>query len=454
MAYALDRLGWLQFQQLCSRLLELDAGLSPDAWGGAADRVRTARSEGPLGPPLLGVELPGPVLVHCAWSRASMDPAVMQTQRLAIERPEELVELGSYLLLSDGELEQPMREPARAGAIRVWIMGARELSGRIDAQPRLRLEIPTLLGLRELAPLLDGEAARGSTLDLASARALAQVFAPTRAHGRAVAVLESHHFAVLTGPPEMGKTAAARIIALALMTDGWQAHECTSPDDVWRGYDPGAAQVFIADDAFGSTEYRPETAERWARSMERLLRTLDERHWLIWTSRPAPLHAALARLHRERGAERFPSPARVLIDAGELDGREKALILLRHAKALALPREVRARLRLHGPAIVAEPHFTPERIRRLVLSLSQGEQDVLGAAQTQLQTPTEAMARSLAALAPEHRDLLVAMLDTRPGPVPDRELAAALRRHCDGPLRKRPTELVDRLTDHFLRVMA
>jgi hypothetical protein len=31
------------------------------------------------------------------------------------------------------------------------------------------------------------------------------------------------------------------------------------------------------------------------------------------------LHAALGRLHRERGAERFPTPARVLVDAGDLD---------------------------------------------------------------------------------------------------------------------------------------
>ena len=55
-------------------------------------------------------------------------------------------------------------------------------------------------------------------------------------------------------------------------------------------------------------------------------------------------------------------------------------------------------------------------------------------------------------LAREHRDLLVALLDTPPGPVPERELVAALRRHHDGSLSHQPAELVDRLTDHFLRV--
>ena len=214
------------------------------------------------------------------------------------------------------------------------------------------------------------------------------------------------------------------------------------------------AQVFIADDAFGSTEYRADAAERWARAMERLLRSLDERHWLIWTSRPAPLRAALRRLHRERGAERFPAPARVLVDAGDLDVVEKTLILFRHAKAAPLPSKVRSWVRHAGPDIVANQHFTPERIHRLIARLSRGETDVMLAVQAELTRATEAMAACSETLAPEHRDLLVALLDTPPGPVAERELVAAIRRHHEGLLSRPPAELVDRLTDHFLRVLA
>src|ERR1700722_2617605 len=134
----------------------------------------------------------------------------------------------------------------------------------------------------------------------------------------------------------MGKTAIARMIALAQLTSGWEAHECTRPDDVWRVFDAGRPQVFVADDAFGSTEYRPDAAERWAREMERILRVLDERHWLIWTSRPAPLRAGLDRMHRHRGAEHFPAPGAVLVDASRLSAEEKVLILFRHAKAIGL----------------------------------------------------------------------------------------------------------------------
>jgi hypothetical protein len=64
------------------------------------------------------------------------------------------------------------------------------------------------------------------------------------------------------------------------------------------------------------------------------------------------------------------------------------------------------------------------------------------------------MATSFGALGDEHRDVLVALLDTPPGPVAERELVAALRRHHDGSLSRPPLHLVDRLADHFLRVSA
>ena len=65
--YSLDRLGWLQFEQLCTRLLELEGSVPGAAWAGASDRCRAALIGAPLGPPLLTCAMPGPVLVHCAW---------------------------------------------------------------------------------------------------------------------------------------------------------------------------------------------------------------------------------------------------------------------------------------------------------------------------------------------------------------------------------------------------
>jgi hypothetical protein len=450
-SYALDRLGWLQFQQLCTHVLELDADVAPGAWEGDADQCRFVVVDAGLGPPLLRTPMRDRVLVQCAWLRAGgVAPVVMALETLVSKHPEELRGLRSYVLMANGDAGHAHGEVT---GLTVEVIDTPVLSARIDACPELRLAMPSLLGVRELDPLIPAAVATASTVDRAEAERLAAVFVPTRAYARAVGILAEHRFAVLTGPPEMGKTAIARMVALAKMTDGWEAHECTSPDDLEAAFDPQARQVFIADDAFGSTEYRPDSAERWARAMERLLGALDDRHWLIWTSRPAPLHAALHRLHQERGAERFPAPARVLVDASILDIEEKVLILFRHAKAAELPEWTRSSLLALGPRIVGTPTFTPERIRRLVQRLHRGEADVSRAAETELTTPTEAMATSFGALGDEHRDLLVALLDTPPGPVPERELVSALRRH-HGSLSRPPVDLVDRLADHFLRVSA
>jgi hypothetical protein len=78
--------------------------------------------------------------------------------------------------------------------------------------------------------------------------------------------------------------------------------------------------------------------------------------------------------------------------------------------------------------------------------------EIVGLMRRELNDPTEAMTASFGALDVEHQDLLIAMLDSPPGPVPERELVDALRRHHDGALPKPPAELLDRLRDHFLRV--
>ena len=331
------------------------------------------------------------------------------------------------------------------------VYGEPELLDAIRRLPELRLKMPSLLSLDAVSP--DAAALERSTFDLAATRELSDVFVPTPAWHHAVSVLRAHNFLVLTGPPEMGKTAIARMLGLAQLTNGWEVHECIRPEQVEDRFAREHPQLFIADDAFGSTEYRPDAAEHWATNLDRILRATDDRHWLVWTSRPAPLRAGLRRLHRERGGERFPDPAAVQVDAAALGPEEKTLILFRHACAANLPTEQRALIRNHGSTIVEHPHFTPERIRRFV-ARGVHEDDFEAAIEAELREPTTAMASSLAALDHEHRELLLAMLDSPPGPVTERDLAHSLRRHATSGLPKAPADLVDRLTDHFLKVIA
>lgn len=462
--YRLDDLGWLQFERLCTLVLEADGGLRDVGWLGRADRGRMAHVDRPISLPDVP-RLAGPVTVIVAWS-PGREAASARVDNLVARITGRAAELGSWC--EDDVLVLTNLDAVSAGAAlradpfiagrTVRVVGADELGAALDRHAGLRLAMPSVLGLRDLAPLI-GETTRArSSLDVDRARALAAVFWPTQAYNRARRVLARHRFVVLTGPPEMGKTAIAQMLALAQLTDGWEAHECSTPDQLWQVYEPGQRQVFIADDAFGSTEYRPDSAERWASALGRLLAILDDRHWLIWTSRPAPLKAGLRRVQRERGSERFPAPGEVLVDAGELDLGERTLILFRHAKARLVSRSARELVRSLALSIVEHPHFTPERIRRFVADRIEGVLELPAQAplhmvvERELRSPSEAMRVSFRALEREHRELLIALLDAPAGLIDERELAATIRRHHAGGLSRAPHELIDRLTDHFLRV--
>ena len=464
--YRLDDLGWLQFDRLCSLVLEAEAGLGDLTWHGRSDGARVARVQGGVVLPDRGIRLRGPVTVVALWVRNGRGPG-LRVAELSRRAAGLLAEAGVWLedslliltnLAGDGVLEALRREWC-AGGRRLVVVGGGEIAESLDRRPELRAAMPSVLGLRDLHSLIDSEVLARSSLDVARAQELARVFWPTGAYERARVVLGRHRFVVLTGPPEMGKTAIAQMLALAQLTSGWEAHECNDPEQLWRVFDDRRRQLFVADDAFGSTEYRPDAAERWARGLGRLLGMLDAQHWLIWTSRPAPLKAGLRRVQRERGSERFPAPGEVLVDASELDLAEKTLILFRHAKNRGVGGSARQLVRSAGLSIVEHPHFTPERIRRLVSDRleqlqrlsGKGRVGVLRLVERELASPTDGMRTSFRALDREHRELLISLLDGPAGLIDERELAQTVRRHHAGGLSRPPGELIDRLTDHFLR---
>jgi hypothetical protein len=455
--YRFDELGSVQFDLLCRELLDLEAAFTSNEWRELPAGCSVVAAEG-VAVPASGEWLTGPTLVVVAWLRHASSRRTLDELRGLVDQAYEdwrRTRARSLLLLTNAATDDRLWRDGQARYV-----GPHELTRIVAGSPALRLRIPSLLGICELDELVTPELRARSSGDLRAAADLARVFVATRPYARALEALRRHRFTVLTGPPEMGKTAIARMVGLALLSAGWELHECLRPDELWRRYAPDRKQVFVADDAFGSTEYRPEAAERWALELDRALRTMDESHWLVWTSRPAPLKAALRRLHREHGIERFPAPAEVQVDAAELDVGEKALILFRHAKAAALSASAGGLVRTQGWRIVSHEHFTPERIRRFVgerlLELARGapeSSEVERVVAEEMRRPTAAMAASFRALAAEHRAVLVALLDASPGAVAERELVAAVRRHSHESFTRAPSELVDRLTDHFVRLV-
>ena len=187
-------------------------------------------------------------------------------------------------------------------------------------------------------------------------------------------------------------------------------------------HNPERLQIFIADDAFGSTEYDPTRSNLWAINLAKILRKLDRKHWLIWTARKHILEIALQKMRLQGRAENFPDPGAILVDAGNLTKTEKALILYRHAKAAGLEEDARKLIKGYAEVIVLDRHFTPERIRRFVsTSLSTiineykagtlKKEALSNIIKKEIKEPTKALKQAFDCLPKEHKRLMISRLD-------------------------------------------
>lgn len=481
--YRLDDLGWYQFEWLVQSLLKAEIGLAVQSWGGRSDLGRDAYYAGPLNFPLKHQTSEGPFLFQAKFvesanaAGSSPDNILLNAVRKEATQLKTRSEDATwekprhYILLTNAPISGNLRDQiqnalqkAIAGA-EVHPLGGADLCDLLDRHVTLRRSFPQLLSLRDLDTLLQ-DAVSKDTLErsrsaVECARDIVSVFVPTSAYNRAWMILRKHHFAMLEGPPEMGKTAIAWTIALAQLSQGWQAVVCDEPGDLFRCYSSNSRQVFVADDAFGRTEYDPSRGGKWEGQLDRVFRLHDRRHWLIWTSRKHILERARKAMDLQGKASNFPNPGAVLVDASELSTEEKALILYRHARAAGLEEKAKELVRKHARLVVSDNHFTPERIRRfvserlpaLVSEMASGQLDPYRVSieiRDAIRNPTDRMKKSFRALPPPHKWLLISLLEVGYWPSPT-DLRGLYEAHCPAEARKPYAEVFDELTESFVK---
>jgi hypothetical protein len=196
----------------------------------------------------------------------------------------------------------------------------------------------------------------------------------------------------------------------------------TGSSDVFDLYDSSAKQVFLADDAFGRTEFRVDRGAQWEEDLAKVLQRVNGDHWLIWTSRKHILERALHEMDLQGKAAGYPSPAEVLVQADKLTLREKALILYRHAANERLDPVAKQIIKGNLSVLVTDAHFTPERIRRFVKQVlpklaEDQRKGTLKAGQVALEVEraiekyTDMMEKSFAKLSEDQQWILVSLLD-------------------------------------------
>ncbi len=484
--YHLDDLGWYQFEWLIQSLLKARCGLVVESWGGHSDFGIDAYSKKSLKFPHQDIQ-GGPFLFQVKFIQdanaagAKPEQTLVRSVRKEIRSIRERRIKGRwhqpryYTLLTNSPISASLKiklENLIQGVVprsEVILWGGTDICDLLDQYPNIRRSFPQILGLRELdfllAEIVDKEVLERSRTAVDLAKELSRVFVPTTAYNKCWKTLSLYHFAVLEGPPEVGKTAIAWMIALALLSQKWEVIVCDKPEDFFQRFLTSTEQVFVADDAFGRTEYDPDRGRLWEQQLERVVRKLDKRHWLIWTSRKHILERARRAMDLQGKTSNFPEPANVLVDASKLSVKEKALILYRHAKSQNLETEARTLIKKNATEIIRNPHFTPERIRRFVqeelpvIVLAESDTDspdqtIHAKIRKAIQTPTKRMRKSFQALDESQKLFLLALLE-----LPDNiymDNIATLKKEFEllTPNQSyRFDEILDQLSESFIKVI-
>jgi len=132
-------------------VLEADSGLSDLHWRGRGDAARTALVEGQIALRDRRAWLGGPVMVAVIWVRDGPDRVRRLSEfrdrvaGLPDDRAEWLLVLTN---LDTAGTRMALQADATARDRRTVVLGSAEISASLDRDPRLRVAMPSVLGLR------------------------------------------------------------------------------------------------------------------------------------------------------------------------------------------------------------------------------------------------------------------------------------------------------------------
>lgn len=433
--YRIGAIGWYNFETLVQTLLKGVIGPGVTSFGGTKDGGRDATFAGAASFPSEQTKWDGCWVFQVKYVDLEQGTRAARTQikntfrkelQSILARRKQKALPDNYVLITNvpltgnnrDELETLVQEGSFRGNF--CAIDGKEVCQFLDLFPQVRRSYPQLLGLADLEDILNRELYVRSEAYIQQWQPRLATFVRTEAYREALTTLISHHFVVLDGPPEAGKSTIAAALAFLYAADGFEVIDIRTPEQVFKIYDLGRSQLFVADDAVGSVSFNPSLTDNWSRDLQGILRKLDRMHLLIWTARSYVLEEAIAESRLGEAIRDFPGVHEVLVEVGKLSLFQKAEILYNHAKQAHLSEASRALIRENASKIAHHPNFTPERIRQLVENVlpsgtdfSQGKEATVSWEDVEqfLKDPGTRWVQAYRKLSASEQTLLTAMLD-------------------------------------------
>jgi hypothetical protein len=267
--YPLHLLGWKAFQDLCIAIAEeclrrpVQSFLpSSDAGRDGAFVGRWDNADPSAGESTIQCKFTSHA--HRRLSGSLLSDEIIKVRKLVSKGlANDYIIITNHSLTGASEL-QIRKQFEAAGVTKCQIFAYDWIIRQIRSSPKLRMMCPRLYGLGDLTDLLDARAYDQARLILSAMGDDLQRLVVTEAHRKSVRAISTYNLVLLLGAPAAGKSTIGASLAIG-SADIWQCNtiKASSPEDIRRHLNPGVAQFFWIDDAWGSTQYQRQTIEAW-----------------------------------------------------------------------------------------------------------------------------------------------------------------------------------------------
>lgn len=432
--YRLNTLGWYNFEMLVQTLLKAIIGPGVTSFGGTKDGGRDATFEGEAPFPSKETRWKGKWIFQVKysgeetgnerdegkWTPGTFKREIETIRKLRREWPD------NYVFIVNVRLTATIRSKLRDLISNAGFKGnfhcidGHEVCEFLDIYPKIRRAFPQLIGLADIERILNRDLYTRSEAFVSQWKVRLSKFVSVNQYFKALELIRRHHFVVLDGPPEAGKSFIGAAITLAYASEGFEIFSIQSPHEIFQVYNARQKQLYFADDAVGTIQFDPTLGNYWSRELPNILYKLDRKHKLIWTARSYILQEAVAETKLREHIDDFPGVYDVLIEIGDFTLLEKALILYNHVKNSKVSEEARELIKERAQFICTHPNYTPERIRQLVeFVLSQIEEELTSTEKQRwleeidrfLKNPSERFQKAYEKLGSSEKTMLLTILD-------------------------------------------